>query len=320
MNDHDFHNAQNDYGKSDDGAQRSEPVRQTASQPENGSASQSASQLEEFVQPLRSNTSSLEQWKAKYRAFVQTPEGREWQWYGICFAGFVGFLLLIVVLMDLVVMPMHVGLSNVIRVPNVAGMNQRAAFDMLQKQGLQPVVRGAYFNNTIPAGYITAQLPYAASEVKPDRKIYLDVSKGKQMVVVPNLIGLTLREAKLALLRVDGLALDRVSYNYNSSLPPDYIYSQSVAEGTTVAIGAMVDVVVSLGAEEQYVMVPDLEGKSELEVEAFLSTKGLTIGTVSTADNAELNSTLRAGTVVAQIPQKGDSVRSGTPVNITVTR
>ncbi len=256
----------------------------------------------------------------RWKHFRQTPDGREWQWYGALFLGFLGFLLVMLILFDVWIMPRYVGLDKVVNVPNVVGMTQLRAFQYLREQGLQPVMRGQYFSNTVPAGYITAQLPYPASEVKPERRIYLDVSKGKQTIEVPRLVGLTLREAKLALLRAEGLQVGRVTYNYNDNLQPDYIYAQSIPMGTKVTVGTQIDVSVSLGARDVYVVMPDLIGKSVDEAQILISSLGLILSSTSKAERTELNETLRPGTIISQVPQKGDSVRSGTPVTLTVTR
>lgn len=259
-------------------------------------------------------------WKEKAQSFIKTPEGREWYWYGMCFLGFLGFLVVLAILFDLVIMPRYVGLDKVVRVPNVSGMTQSQAFKALEEKGLQPRVRGQYFNANVPAGYVTAQLPYPDAEVKPDRSIYLDVSRGKQMIEVPNLVGLNLRDAKLALLRTNGLEMNRVAYDYNENLPPDYIYSQSIREKTKVPVGTQIDVKVSLGYKETSVIVPDVEGKSLEEAQIAITAVGLVVGEVSKGERSELNQTLRPGTVIAQVPPKGETVPSGTPINLTVTR
>ncbi len=257
-------------------------------------------------------------WKTRFQTFIQTPEGREWYWYGRWYAGFIAGLLLLLILMDTWVMPHYVGLDRVVSVPSVVGMNTSAARKMLEDKGLSVRVRNEYYNNNVPAGYITNQIPFPNTQVKPARTIYLDISKGKQLLEMPDLIGLTLRDAKLKFLQMNnGLELNRVSYNYNKNLPPDVIASQSISKGTKVAQGAQVDVVVSLGAEDAYSVVPLLIGKGVEEAKRLIATAGLTLGEVVTG---EKNETMLPGTVINQIPPAKDSVRSGTPVTLTVSK
>jgi serine/threonine-protein kinase len=259
----------------------------------------------------------LQNLRLRAEQFSQTPEGREWTWYGLCYGGLIVFLALILLVVDLWIMPRYVGLDNIIKVPNVVGMSYTQAYKTLEEAGLSPRVRSEVYNNAVPAGYVTSQLPYPTAEVKPDRSIYLDLSKGKQLIEVPNLIGLNLRDARLALLRANGgLELNKITYNYDERLPPDIIASQSVTPKTKVAFGTMLDVVVSLGAKDVYVAVPNLEGKTLEEAQLLITGAGLSIGNITYGKSE----TFGAGVVFDQIPPAGDSVKVTTPIHLTISR
>lgn len=259
----------------------------------------------------------VHQWSERWKQFIATPQGREWYYYGKIYGIFIGILVVLMILFDVWIMPYYVGLDKVVNVPGVVGHSINNARKMLEEQGLSVRIRNEYFNNTIPAGYVTNQIPYPNTQVKPDRTIYLDISKGKQLIEIPDLVGLTLRDAKLALLRTNGLQMNRISYSYNNNLPPDIIASQSVRKGTKVPYGTQVDVVVSLGAEDVYVAVPEFVGKAVEEAKVLIVKHGLSIGTIITGERDE---TRLPGTVLNQIPPARDSVKTGTPVHLTISK
>ncbi len=259
----------------------------------------------------------------RYRSFEQrlesrakTPEGGEWLRYGSRI-GIIFFCIAVVIgTFDLLLMPWYVGHNSVVRMPNIAGMSYNQAARILEDNGFSVKVAGEYYHNSIPAGFIVNQMPFPASLVKSSRTVYLTLSKGKQMLEVPKLVGLTVRDARIALIRL-GLSLNNAAYQFNDNIPANIIFSQSLPAKQRVGFGARVDVVVSLGPEVVYVVVPDVEGKSLEEARRLLSAEGFTVGEVT---DGEVNETFMPGTVIKQIPAPRDSVKTGTPINLTVTK
>jgi beta-lactam-binding protein with PASTA domain len=85
------------------------------------------------------------------------------------------------------------------------------------------------------------------------------VSSGEQKIEVPNLVGKSVREAKL-ILEKSGLKLGELSYDFSDEVPEGAIISQSIPEKSKVSSGTFVSVVVSLGNAEGKVQVPNLIG------------------------------------------------------------
>lgn len=259
----------------------------------------------------------------RYRLFEErlesraaTPEGKEWVRYGsrisiifLTIAFSIGFL-------DLVFMPWFVGHNDIVRMPNVAGMSYTQAARILEDNGFSVKVASEYYHNSIPSGHVVNQMPLPTSFVKKSRTVYMTLSKGKQLLEVPNLVGLTVRDARIALIRL-GLSLNNAAYQFNDHIPVNIIFSQSLGAKQKVGFGARVDVSVSLGPEVVYVVVPDVEGKSLDEARRILGAAGFTVGEVTDGD---VNETFMPGTVIKQIPPPMDSVKTGTPINLTVTK
>jgi len=87
------------------------------------------------------------------------------------------------------------------------------------------------YDDRIPKGVVVSQDPPAGSQVRRWSPVNLVVSKGPELMPVPNLVGLTLEEARGVLHRV-GIALGRISYAPRDDVPPGIIAEQSPRAGT----------------------------------------------------------------------------------------
>jgi serine/threonine-protein kinase len=247
---------------------------------------------------------------------AQTPIGKEWVRYGSRIVFLFLTLIIFAFSFDRLFMPWYVGHNAVVRMPNVVGMSLGQAQRRLEQEGFTLKVASQHYNNSVPSGHIVNQMPFASSMVKTSRTVYLTVSRGRQMLEMPNLIGLTVRDARIALIRL-GLSLNNVSYQFNERIPANIIFYQNVSSGERVNFGTRVDVAVSLGPEITYLVVPDVEGKSLEEARRILAASGFVIGEIISGD---VNETFMPGTIIKQFPAPNDSVKSGTPVDLTVTR
>ena len=93
----------------------------------------------------------------------------------------------------------------------------------------------------VPAGVVTAQNPAANTRVEKGSDVVLTVSKGKEKVPVPNLIGRPEAEAQDMIVKA-GFTRTWVNYQNYPMVPPGAVLSQepkpdAMAEkGTTVYI------------------------------------------------------------------------------------
>jgi serine/threonine-protein kinase len=136
-------------------------------------------------------------------------------------------------------------------------------------------------------------------------------SAGTETVAVPRLEGLTVAKAESELRDV-GLLLGGPEVKV-SDLPKDTIISQDPRTGELVAVGSIVDVVVSAGKEQ--VQVPDLiDFTSESDARRALAEAGLTLGKVTPEDSDRPE-----GTVLRQEPAPYETVDAGSAVDIWVS-
>lgn len=237
-----------------------------------------------------------------------------WTWRKIGTAA--GALLIVVlislVLIDQIALPWIVSTSMTVRVPNVVGKSVSTAQNLLQERGLQVKDLRYQHSTDLPPGVVMSQLPYPGATVKEGRRIYLTVSKGLETVAVPRLIGLTIRDARLALARA-GLQLGTISIVSDENVPADAIAWQSAPAGSSVAAESTIAVGVSNGGT---LRVPSLIGLSLSEARQVLTPLGITIGTVSERPTQAFAS----GTIIDHQPPADSALAPGNSVSVTLAR
>ena len=133
------------------------------------------------------------------------------------------------------------------------------------------------------------------------------------VLTVPDVVGLDQTTAESSIVSA-GLTLGTVSTANSETVVAGNVISQSPAGGASVASGAAVDLVVSLGAA-QSTTVPDVVGLEQATAESSIVSASLVVGTISTASS----DTVAAGNVISQSPTGGSSVASGTTVDLVVS-
>lgn len=123
------------------------------------------------------------------------------------------------------------------KVPNLVGESAQNAVDQLKALVLTPSETQA-FSNTVAAGTVISQTQTAGSMVPRGSTVDFVVSKGPQMVVVPNVVGDNLQQAEAALNQV-GLTVGSV-YSYFGS---NTVVATSPSAGTKVRAGTSVALV-----------------------------------------------------------------------------
>lgn len=145
------------------------------------------------------------------------------------------------------------GKKTVYTVPNVVNYTANDASTTLQRAGYL-VVQETEYNDSIEEGKVIRTNPAAGTNANPGATITIYVSKGKEdtSVLVPDLRGSTLAQAKKKL-EQQGLVLsDTIGYEYDDSVPKNQVISQSYTVGTSVEKGTVISVTISLGQQKTY--------------------------------------------------------------------
>ena len=162
-----------------------------------------------------------------------------------------------------------------------------------------------------PAGTIIRQTPKAGRTVKEKQRIVLTVSLGTQYVTIPEMKNMVAEDAEQTLKDM-GLRVTKKPMVDNSVANGAVIYSQPAA-GETVEGDTTIILYVSRSEISNQSSVPSLTGKTIEEARNEVKGLNLSIRTVEQASEQP------AGTVLAQSPEAGASVRKSSSITLVVS-
>lgn len=203
-----------------------------------------------------------------------------------------------------------------ITVPDVKGMSYSEAKEVLEAKGLkiekadEPIA-----SQKIEKGKIVSQTPSKNSKVKKGRTVRVILSAGNTELKVPDLKGLSYKEAK-TLLSEMGLQISKGDEVDSDSVTEGLIASQYPSAKTKVDKGDIITVNISKGKKDA--VVPKLVGTtftSESDVSATLSKYGYKLGKVSYEESYET-----PGTIIKQSPDAGTTAEKKTTVDIVISK
>ncbi len=233
--------------------------------------------------------------------------------YIIASLGFLLTVLLITILLDSVIFPALIHDKEKIKVPNLVGKSITEAEKLIFENELSIGKVNEQFNEKIPQSVVINQIPSAGAEVKAGRAIHISVSKGKEMVKVPYIIGQNIRTARISLKNL-GLEVGDIRFDFNDVYGADTVAEQLLSSGRDVPYGTPVDIVVSKGSENQ-VKVPNITRKTLEEARAILEESGLSVGEIA----SKFHETYLPNTVISQIPAAGELAIKGDLINIVIS-
>lgn len=180
-------------------------------------------------------------------------------------------------LFDNLIMPGYTNYYEGLTVPDLTRVTLDEAEEQLTSIGLRYEVADRRANSAFPANYVIDQQPAANTIVKPNRKIYLTVNtEVKPVVVVPNVVSLSLRNAQIQLQNY-GLEVGSISYESGRFKS---VLRQSISEGDTVAKGTTIDLAVSDGLGSKIVTIPEIIGLRLPQAQLKLREAGLRLGEI----------------------------------------
>jgi serine/threonine-protein kinase len=140
--------------------------------------------------------------------------------------------------------------KDVVQLARVIGMDQTAALELLRGQGLQPKVTGREYNEQHPKDTVLSQRPASGTWVRKGGEVRLVVSRGSDVIAIPNLAGLPLAQAQQLLLQ-QGLIVGRIAQVHSPDRPKGEVIAQDPEAGVLNRRGSAVALLVSLGQAEE---------------------------------------------------------------------
>ena len=191
-----------------------------------------------------------------------------WIWAGVAL---LAVLLISLLFWVLTIQPREDLPGNVRVVPDVVGMTYDRANDELAAEDLA-AFRVDEESSEVAEGNVIRTDPASGTSVEPDQQVRVYVSTGQQMSTVPTLTGLGQDTASTALTDA-GLQLGTITSRNDNDLAAGTVISSDPAEGTSVASGSTVNLVVASGR----VAIDDVRGYTLDAATRQLEDAGLTV-------------------------------------------
>lgn len=231
---------------------------------------------------------------------------------GAVIAGAIMACILFLFLLDVVFMPFIVDVPNV-KIPILNGLPMAKASEKLSQLGLKTVVGDSSFDESIPLGAVISSRPNTGKRVKKGRAVTLSLSKGQRFYMVPEVRGVSLRDARLKL-ETKNLNLGEIRYISSEIIPQTVVLDQFPAPGSKLIRYGEVNLHVSSGSEQNLKSIPNLIYTSIKDVEDSLSKYEMTLGEISETidDNQPM------GIILLQNPSPGVMAARLTPIDLTI--
>jgi eukaryotic-like serine/threonine-protein kinase len=215
---------------------------------------------------------------------------------------------------DLAVMPLFTRHGAEFPLPLITGLSESEAQQVLQQRHLSLQVAGREYSANKPEGVILSQLPEPGMPVKSGRSVKVVVSAGVRVADVPNVIGLPLDQAILALQRA-GFSLGETYYMAADTLPADAVIESIPTRGTPLPLGSKVSLAINRSGGGSTVYMPQLVGMPLDRARALLD--GLSLGI---SDISKIKDTLYLpNTVLDQIPARNAPLMRGDSVKLVIS-
>ncbi|MEO6496367.1 MAG: Stk1 family PASTA domain-containing Ser/Thr kinase [Solirubrobacteraceae bacterium] len=195
-----------------------------------------------------------------------------------------------------------------VRVPNVIGISDAAAKVKLNLAGLEIDIEQVVSDKA--KGIVISQNPTFGTRVEEETVVSVSVSSGPGDRQIPNVEGLTRREARRVLDKAGFEIKERKEET--SEVARGLVIRSQPGAGTRLEIGSVVEITISDGPPD--VDVPDVTGRPLEEARATLRDAGFEVTTTDKETTDE-----EPGTVLTQTPS-GGKAPEGSAVALTVAR
>ena len=223
--------------------------------------------------------------------------------------------LMLIPLFEFIIMPLITNKGAERELPDVTEIHFQEGKKLLEKKGFQIVIDHTQHDATYPESTVIYQDPEPFTKVKRGRRIYVTLSRGERLVMVPKVIGRSERDAGFDLKQA-GLKLGEVFYEYDDYYYEGIVSNQQIVPETEVTADTPVDITVSNGRLPTRFVVPDVVGKSLNSAKRLLRQAGLQVGNIV----FETKENLIPETVIAQSIDPEEEVNRGTKIRLIVSR
>jgi eukaryotic-like serine/threonine-protein kinase len=199
--------------------------------------------------------------------------------------------------------------------PSLVGMTVEQARSAVRARGLSLDVEDRLYNDKIPANAVVSQMPAAGTSIKPRQQVHVLLSLGPPRVTVPDLIGRSLRAARITAVE-RGLTIGDIAALHWQQDQPNQVVAQDPPPATTDLQTPAVNFLVSLGPMPVAYLCPDFQGKPVGVVRAELQQAGfqnISVSQIQTSGAPQ-------GAILQQLPLPGSKVTPDTAFEFQVSQ
>ena len=185
-------------------------------------------------------------------------------------------------------------------VPALQGQTEAAAHEAAQAAELKLDTSSAH-SEEVPAGQVISTDPNVGDRALRNSTVLVVISLGPERFAMPEVVGLTLDEARTAL-QAQKLRVGEVKEVWNETAPKGQVLQASQEPDAQLKRGTGVDLVVSKGPEP--IAIKDYQGRSTSTAKRELEAAGFKVNVVE-----EHSKDVEKGKVISQTPSSGNGKR-----------
>lgn len=199
-----------------------------------------------------------------------------------------------------------------ITVPSLAGMSQKEATALLAELSLKSEIGEEVFSEDIPVGKVISSTPGGGGKVSKDGVVKLNISKGKERITIPSLVGITpdIAIQKLAEL---GLKIGETNEIFSAAAEKGFVVGTEPKISTEVKRNSIVNIFVSKGIEQ--VSLISYAGKSGEEALSELTNAGFDV-----VPAYKFSDSVLPGLVISQDPDSAAEINKGAKVTLNISK
>ena len=196
-------------------------------------------------------------------------------------------------------------------VPDFSNLSVQEAEYVASQAGMRVEVTDSVFVKRMKRGAVYRQNPAPGSKVKEGRRIVLTINAvNAKKVTMPDLVGLSLRQAKAELMS-RGLVLNRLVYVQDmatNNVLRQLKGNREIEPGTMVDSESSIDLVLGLNDMDNQTYVPDVTGLKNMSAVEAMFDHSLNIKDLKFDDTVKDYDDSLNAMVFRQVPEPSDSV------------
>jgi len=189
--------------------------------------------------------------------------------------------------------------------PHLVGKPLDSAQRLASGLGLELKVEDKLYSNQYLVNEVVSQVPPPGTRIKMGQHVHVLVSLGPPQVAVPDVVGSSLRAARITALQ-RGLTVGDVAAVHWPAGDSDQVVAQDPSPASTEVRSPTVNFLVSLGDLPQEFLTPNFVGQPLDSVRRTVEKNGFKVGQITPIPT----DALKKGTVLSQSPAPGNKITS----------